>query len=62
MTVQEIISAIKHNSLFTHRYVNTCQLCGKLEDNTLSYRPERVELYIESNFGDLIYCSSCKKN
>lgn len=59
MSVSSILSAIKHNNLFSHRYIDTCQLCDKTGVETLSHRPTRVDLYSESRFGDVLYCSSC---
>ena len=59
MSVSSILSAIKHNNLFSHRYIDTCQLCDKTGIETLNHRPTRVDLYSESRFGDLLYCSSC---
>ena len=59
MSVSSILSAIKHNNLFTHRYIDSCQICDKTGIETLYHRPERVDLYSESRFGDLLYCSSC---
>lgn len=64
MSFQNLLEAVKHNSMFTHRYEGMCQCCGKLfkAEQLNSFTPVNTRLYIENEIGgDILYCDECKK-
>jgi len=60
--VEPIVNAVHHNVSFTHRYVGVCQICGNSKgcQSIKMYTPPGTALYLESTFGELLYCSKCE--
>lgn len=64
MSFSNILDAVNHNSMFTHRYVGVCQCCGDIyePEKLKSFRPVNTKLFIENDVGgDVLYCDKCEK-
>ena len=50
MSFTNLLDAVKHNSMFTHRYEGVCQCCGDLleAEKLSSFKPLNTNLYIEN--------------
>lgn len=60
LAFDNVQEAVFHNTNFTHRVINGCQICKKLCPNVKYFRAPGTELFMESMFGELLYCSDCE--